>query len=387
MNDNIKIKAVVIICIISFLLFVLYNNLDNKKMNYNDVYIINEDNLDDWTSYSRKIKSGEYKGAVNILVIGDSSTAGFGASNPEETGFIKLLEKTLIDEFGFAGEGIKHSIITDPNSNGKYLYNGNWEKSWDNINGLANSAMYSKHDGDTVTWEFKGEYLGVIFGQHREYESGEAILTIDDSINTFIKINELKDVGYVYMLDGLERDVIHEAKLEIVTKDQEAVVLNGTYSLQRGKGVIVNNCSLSGATSKMWVNSYTESLISFLKPKLTIICLGGNDWNVGGSKESYYNNIKWLVDKAKAQGDILLISYGIFSSDHTPHSSQKTSILEFRNTLRELAIEEKVAYLDIIGLWKDSNYYANLKGYLADNVHANDKGQKNIYILLREILL
>jgi lysophospholipase L1-like esterase len=374
----------IITLILGTLIYSLHITITFSKEEHEKSLCFGKSNLKKWLTYKKEVKKN--REPFNILVIGDSSTTGVGASNPEKTSCINLLEEDLRFTYGFAGEGMKNSIAPDKHIIGKYTYSDKWVGGWDELRGFANSSMYSVTDGETVEWEFEGETLGIIFGQHNKFNNGNAVITIDNNINTYIDIDKLSNEGYVYMLHGLEPNAKHKVKLEVSINNNEIVVFNGSYSLQNNKGVIVNNCSLSGSTSGMWINNYTDTLIKYLKPQLTIICLGANDWNVGESILKYKENIQWLVRKSKAQGDVLLMSYGIFPDNHKTQNEQDISILVFRNVAKAIAKTENIAYIDIIGLWKDSNYYAKMEHFLSDNVHANDKGQKYIYEQIKKML-
>jgi lysophospholipase L1-like esterase len=169
-----------------------------------------------------------------------------------------------------------------------------------------------------------------------------------------------------------------------VGNNEKNIRLIGAYPIKGSSGVVLHNLGKYGSNAEAFTSEYClDSEIKAWTPSLTIIDIMGNDWTEQTPLDEYRQHIQTLITTAKRYGDVLLISAG-FNLDS--HPIPQTSYI---SVLKNLALSNNVALLDIIGRYgEDTSYVKNTLGLLyEDNTHPNDAGHQDKATSIINILL
>lgn len=129
--------------------------------------------------------------------------------------------------------------------------------------------------------------------------------------------------------------------------------------LSRALGVPIQNLGRSGETSKDALNRVEE--IAALKPRVLLLCFGGNDGLNGVPATQLFQNMETLIDRFHREGSFVVL-IGIRSASLRDR---------FEKSFRDLAKQKQVLYVPDF-----------LKGlvfkpvYMSDAIHPNDEGYK-----------
>lgn len=129
--------------------------------------------------------------------------------------------------------------------------------------------------------------------------------------------------------------------------------------LSQALGVPIQNLGRSGETSKDALNRLEE--VASLKPRVVLLCFGGNDGLNGLPATQLFQNMETLIDRFHREGSFVVL-IGIRSASLRDR---------FDKSFRRLAKEKQVLYVPDF-----------LKGlvfkpvYMSDAIHPNDEGYK-----------
>jgi acyl-CoA thioesterase-1 len=139
--------------------------------------------------------------------------------------------------------------------------------------------------------------------------------------------------------------------------------------LGKSLGATIRNCGKTGETSEDGLKRVEE--VAALKPRVVLLCFGGNDALVGTGVTRTTANLAQIIDRLHAEGSFVVL-IGIRSAS-----------LRDRNQshFKKLAREKQVLYVPDM-----------LKGlafkpiYMSDAIHPNDAGYARIAERLRKAL-
>ena len=131
-----------------------------------------------------------------------------------------------------------------------------------------------------------------------------------------------------------------------------------------------------GATTQSLL-SEIDDILDEIETDIVLLGIGGNDLDDGASVDNTIENIETLLDKLQSQnGDVLVVLEQIAPATSAYMTPERTGILqEFNNAIAEIGRRRTnenslVITVNMFKDWKDD--------YLADDVHYNEQGAKEV---------
>lgn len=312
---------------------------------------------------------------ANVNLIGDSICEGTGATNDYTQGLGGLL-RSYFTATPFPNTGIgfipAHYGTSEPT---KWLtLVGAWNDG-DGIYGVAKKAKRSSVVGNTATFTFTGTGFQIHYAMRGG--GGSFTVAVDGGAPVSVNTNGSAS-NQRYSLFGLASGS-HTVVITVTVASTAGVSIVG-YEIAVGAtvGMQFNLMAKYGSVLADHTASFQTAVeIDTFSPKLTMIALMANDYGGQTSLTSYYNGIKLLIDKARAFGDVMLVSTGL-RKDASTAIKQKA----YNDILMNLAYENNVAFLDIFNAWGgDFVWHQSKMGLIngaGDDVHPTDAGHKDI---------
>ena len=341
---------------------------------------------------------GKIDTVKDVIALGDSILEGAESTiTPYKwwtTSWIARLRKKAQTEYGDAGLGIVPCYVpylSNTVQTGFWSYSPSWSKqSW----GFGFNGVFYKSNtaNDTVTFTFTGESVSAILVK------GAALSTSVDFAIDGVFISNVScysattiNAAEFVVATGLTNT---QHTLTITNKVSTALFVIGAIVKNNvTDGIRFNMLGRSGIKSSEYIytnNIYLETAIDFaanINPtggNLFLVALGANDYQAQMSIASYKSNIQAIIDRAKPFGDVCLIGYGNRSDVISP----TILFTDYMTALKELAILNDVAFVDINALWGGTYEYMNSTlGYIDGIVHPNVGGYMNIANIMKKIVL
>lgn len=325
-----------------------------------------------WRSKLAALSAGSAE-TINLCVIGDSITEGAisnaSPANYLTKGYVGLIRAALATEYEDMGTGfipthyVKDSLL--------WTFGGTWIAETASF-GVTGACRASSVNGSTATLAFNGTGVGIVVA--RGSVGGTLDFTIDaapaGSFDTY-KVSPA-DPAYVHEISGLgagDHTLVVTANLTA----GETIWLLGAYPIKGASGVRVNMCGRWGTTTANAVGSYApEAEIDIWNPALTIIAYTANDFAGQTALATYTTNLQTLVTRALTYGDVLLVSVG------PTNATYPISQTAYVDAMKQVALANNVAFIDIYGRWNGGAYAKVTLGLLADDVHPNAAGHQDI---------
>ena len=152
--------------------------------------------------------------------------------------------------------------------------------------------------------------------------------------------------------------------------NREIAVFNGSRSGWKASDA-------TGAAGGGGPENSPLQVVDQLQPDLTIICLTINDWANAVSVSSWQTSMQTLITKAKATGDVILMS-GVPSNITTTTQANQQA---FVTALKSLAASNGVPMLDIWTRWygAGAGWSSNKAlGWMYDDLHPSATGYADI---------
>lgn len=341
-----------------------------------------------------KLLAGE-TAKYNIVGLGDSMLVGVGGTTERDNGFVGVLRDYLHTIYGDTGKGsINYVYPYDIGASKLHTYTGaNWDKQIGNtsLTGDANGGYYTNNTStDTITFDFNGTGVGVILaGAGSGFSLGSASIVIDGGAPTVVDCSLNANKAFATEITGLADDD-HTCVITCTASASQYVIFNGHYPIKGSSGFVIHNCGVTGSNASQWNNlNSIASSIDLFTPILTMVGLGGNDWNGGLTTTAYKTNLEFIADEALAHGDCLFIGEGMFDSTKVPDVTPTATRSIFRDVMQQVAFEKGCAFVDVIkrhnGNEDDADTAQN-NGLLSDDVHFNDYGHYDAFLAIKEIL-
>lgn len=200
-------------------------------------------------------------------------------------------------------------------------------------------------------------------------------------------INLLNNLRYLFIIYLVILSVScgQQAKLEPLSPDATIVAFGDslTYGvgtsrefsypsvLQKITGLSVINEGISGNTTEDGLQRI-DKVLAHYKPKLVILCLGGNDFLRKKSNNETKNNLLTITDKIKQSGSQVVLvavpAFGIFLGDAELYA--------------EIAEQTQVALLkDVL-----SDYLSD-RTLKSDTIHLNKQGYHKLAEAIKQFLI
>lgn len=339
-----------------------------------------------WRHAKARLDNNESE-IINLNFIGDSITEGYKGSATTEadysSGFINVLRTAFETAYedvgkGFIGNRYPVGVVA---GNRRFVYTGTWTTTgvagWaTSLNCIAKTTTVN--DSCTFTWTGTGITVLV----EGSTSGGTAAFVIDGGAEETLNMAAASSSIKEYTKTGLA-DAEHTIVISLKTAGR--LSLHGAYALKGTSGVRVNNLGSSGLTSVAHT-TYALNMIStidYWTPKLTVISLGANDFNTQVALDTFEANLQTLITRALTFGDVMLTNIGGNYDKASPTILQS----EYNNIIKKLAISNECAFVDITKRQGETHAVADSIGYLADIVHPNAEGHRDIANVLIKILL
>lgn len=309
-----------------------------------------------WFNALSRVRMGT--GNAKLLCVGDSTTAGFGATRASS--WPSLVQQRLnLDIAAVPGLAIGMGLDVD---SARWSY-GDWTFNF----GPGGSGLYANAGSgadavftpgitvDTIdVWWFQGA------------GKGSFVVTIDGAPQTPIDTTGGSGI-YQKTTYTVPVGNSHTIALQLPTGNPVNILGVDAY-LSSKNSVRVANWGVSGSITDTWVNAfYSLNAISSYAPDLTIVMLGINDSANGVSVDTWSSNMTAIINEAKKSGDVIVMS--VFPSNATMVDSQRL----YRDRAQVLAAELDAGFIDLmdkIGAYSEDTY--------ADALHPNARGYADI---------
>lgn len=290
---------------------------------------------------------------INLNVIGTSITEGSSATDVFNTSFAGLLRSQIATKYGDVGDGFIPYYYPTTNPTRFWTWSGTWTKPY-NGGGIYNGAAKGA-PGASVTFSFRGTEFHIL---NYAPGGGDANCTFSVAVDGGTAQNFTTGISYAdhKSITGLN-DGNHTAVITN-THSTKNLYIEGCWGSKGTKGVRLNQIGYQGSTAQYHsVNTALPSEMTYWGPKLTIIDMLSNDFNLQTSLVDYKTYMQAIITEAKKTGDILLTTIGA-------NTNSKTIPIEsYINVLYQLANENNIALYDEF----KHNKYTNL----SDNTHPN----------------
>jgi len=339
-------------------------------------YVYNEDvGLRVWKAWIAKLKAGAQL-FVNVSIIGDSISEGANATVWQTGGYIGLVRSKMQAKYGDAGLGMIPTYYPFNGPLWKYTAGFTEASNW----GCASRARTATAAGEKATLDFNGTGVGVVYAKRTDWGTFE--IWIDGVLNQTVDTSQATTVGgAVTTITGLTAGA-HTLEIR-KTSDGKQIMLVGAYEIKGTSGVRVHNCSRYGSiVAEHSPFNIMAASIDVFAPRLTIISLTANDYGTQTSLATYTSGLQQIITRAKATGDVLLLSSGIRTETYSVPQR------EYVNAMKGLALANNCAYIDLFNRWSgDAVYATNILGYFTSStVHPNDYGMQDMATAILKVI-
>lgn len=335
-----------------------------------------------WRASLAKLKTGATM-VVNLSVAGDSiSEGGYAgttvAADFQTKGYVGRLRSALAAKFGNVGMGFVSPVYP---FGSPYWSKTGWAGGGGGF-GATGAGISTSISGNTLTWTTPTcTGFSLFFGGNNA--TGAVTIAVDggapvnfDTVQSGSTVNGKVE----YSLDGLSSGT-HTVVIT-KTNDGKTVYFLGSYEHVGTTGVRVHNVSRWGMKA---VNGYSDLAmqleINQWSPALTIVGYLANDAAQLTDIASYTSQMQTIITRGQQFGDVLLLSLGA-------NTTTTYNVQAYADVMKQLAIKNNCAYIDVLDLWGGNGTYASTTlGLLYDNVHPNDYGHEHIAGELIDVLL
>ncbi len=343
--------------------YTVETDVTNTKKSINQTVINADIGLRKWRTAMADIRAGSNK-IYNLNFIGNSFTEGYLITDKVNNTFAGRVRTALATKYGDVGKGIVPAYISSIINSPQNWTTSEFSEFAMGIFGICGHSLQTLVPGSTASVSVSGTEVHLM-AMKGTWATATCINCKVDGVDkgTFSLNNATTIMGDLTIATGLT-DGSHT--LLITTLDTSAVMIIGAYGTKGTKGIRVNNMGRSGAFSfdAQQSTRVLEAEFTILKPTLTIIELGLNDAQTPVPIATYETQMQNLIINALAQGDCLLLAPTMYSNDYP-----------YRDIQRQLAIDNKCAFIDIASRWGGS---MPTLFKASDNAHPNEIGDCDI---------
>jgi len=106
-----------------------------------------------------------------------------------------------------------------------------------------------------------------------------------------------------------------------------------------------------------------------LEPDVVVVGFGMNDWRKGVKKETFRNNLGFIVNELDKRGIRVILT--TMNPDYNKESPVSKQLVEYNEVIRDVAYEKRVKIADVYSLWMKE--LPNIKEGLYDAIHPNER--------------
>ena len=106
-----------------------------------------------------------------------------------------------------------------------------------------------------------------------------------------------------------------------------------------------------------------------LEPDVVVVGFGMNDWRKGVEKETFRNNLGFIVDELDKRGIRVILT--AMNPDYNKGSQVSKQLVEYNEVVKDIAYDKRVRIADVYSLWMKE--LPNIKEGLYDEIHPNER--------------
>ncbi len=106
-----------------------------------------------------------------------------------------------------------------------------------------------------------------------------------------------------------------------------------------------------------------------LEPDVVVVGFGMNDWRKGVAEEAFRNNLVHIVEELDKR--FIRVVLMTMNPDYHQKGQVSKQLIEYNETIRNIAHEKKVRIADTYSLWLEE--LPNIKEGLSDEIHPNER--------------
>jgi lysophospholipase L1-like esterase len=319
--------------------------------------------------------------AQSVVLIGDSETQGWYATNRLSQSWAGLLTSTLQTLYGNRGTGL---ISTNNTSNYAWTVTGSWTGSttigayqatgpiYSVFSATGTGAAYSASISYSLPAVLADSFTVV---SYTASDSGNCAVSIDGGAATVLTHGTSSPAAPVS--DTVSAGSLGNHTISIGPNGStQKCYFMGVIPSRGTTGLQVHNLGISGARTTF--NGATTGtaggmgFLSLLSPDLVIVSLGINDFNDSTAAATVSAQYTTILNAAQTAGASIVIL------SEAPNSASDGSALwtSYRSALQTLATTYSAAFLDVTTRWVTYTA-ANAQGFINTN-HPSTSGHNDI---------
>lgn len=358
-----------------------------------DCIVIEEDEDSKPLNNSLGVTKALKKDVASIKFLGDSITAGVGA-----TGYVVTSELLVANKY----KPSKDSSCW-VNLLGAYLKNkceNRFNYISPDVNNVKVKGIYSYLPNkdtlgflvlrcyDSISFSFTGTSIDLSFIKFTD--SGVVSISIDEVVQGTYDLYSASASIETISFTNLSNN---SHKVNIVLTGKNPAIQGGTNVAIRFGGAMIDrtvefkNYGVSGWDSYYgW--SYKDTLIES-SDDLTFISYGTNDRLTFPSVDAFRGFMEDLIlDCISKNSKFVLVTPTPHPSEHS-NSNYKFDVIDAVNTIKELAVKYDCVYIDMYnGMYEYANENGlTIESLLSDGLHPNDKGYQAMFEIAKSTLM
>jgi lysophospholipase L1-like esterase len=341
--------------------------------------------MPNWAAGKAAVAAGTRN--AKLAIIGDSTTAGFGANSDRWAGAQSLAFPTALA-----------SLISNASI-----------QSWFGDQGTNTNAWWMAYDArvsETENWRLYSQGIGG--GLHGEVSPFTDTLSFTPTkqVDTFIIYYSQASANgtFTWNINGGSDTSINSGgtPTQIKTTTATGTLGSNTLNIQRSSGgsvYIIGVIACNSAVKEISILNFgigavniaalasnavpwgTYQMIGTLAPDLSIIDCTINDWAAGTDVATFTANTQSLITKCKSVGDVLLVT-------GNPISTAVTSIAQQQLYISAYLALGSANSVNVINMTQRLGSYAaaNTNGWMLNIIHPNRAGYTQIARIIAGLL-
>ncbi len=307
--------------------------------------------------------------SVDILVVGDSITEGYNATDRPTQGYVGLLRSYYQGIYGDGGYGF---VPPHANSSG-YPYPWTFTGSWSLASpagpfyGPYNGVRWATGTGNTASITMTATAIDIHYARN-VFTNSTWSYTVDGGSSTNVVQTSNGSTTPTYEVLSITGLSNASHTVVVTAPATNYFFLIGATAKKGTSGVRVHNLGFNGnaitgyapdAEAPRWARS--------IAPDLTIIAMTTNSYAAQTALNTYQQALQWTVDTAVLDGDVMMIGAN-------PRLPENNAIPQTSYHSRMRTVMPATGKMvDFKTLWVD-NATQLAAGYSTDGVHPSDTG-------------
>lgn len=343
---------------------------------------------------------------VGLACIGDSITAGTGA---DDTGAANPPASSIVTQKSYPAQ-LRRLFAQQYGDPGLGLIRGGDDRITQGA-GVSSSASVGVLGGsrvldntETLTYAISGTEINIMWWSNNSAPvTGTFKYNVDGTGDVAVNPGTTADTYGVTTISGLS-DAAHTLVITGTSANQAYIA--GVWARRLTSGVLVHRAGIPGYTAYQLASKNQTASASrqegvrrstsvTLPQKLTIICVGHNDWDqqnnatFGPPTPTSYKAqlLEWITTAVGGGSCVLILNQIPPPAAQVPSGGEVYPISAYWDAARQLANEnDHVAHLKLSDLYGTQANAEGLGLMLTGSVHSNSKGYGDIARVLHRIL-